>query len=306
MSGPFRDLSQRMSNWGRWGDSDQLGTLNLITDALRIAAFATVREGQAFALALDLNSEGPQPADSSRQNIVHTMTRNGSSTPEAGGFLYFDDLVTLHTHASTQLDALSHVAYDGLLYNGHPVGGVTDAGAANLGIETLREGIIGRGVLLDLPRSRGEEVLQADHVITPGDIEDCLLAQRTTVGAGDCVLIRTGWITHFIHRRDRSTYLSKEPGIGLEAAAWFRDRDVAFLASDNWAVEVVPAEHQVETMPVHCLLVRDAGMPLGEMFDLEHLAVACGEGRRWEFLFVCSVLPITGAVGAPVAPLAII
>ena len=264
----FRDWAARMSNWGRWGDGDQIGTVNLLTDSARASALASVRDGIAIPLALDLNAQGPQPPESSRINAVHVMRRTGESEPEPGGFHYMDDLVMLHTHASTQLDALSHVAYDGQLYNGHPVSTVSDAGAAVLGIETLRGGIVGRGVLVDLPRFLGLEILPAEHIITPTDLEACLAAQSVAVQPGDCLLFRTGWISLFTRDGDRAAYLEREPGIGVEAALWVKEHDIAFVASDNWAVEVVPGEFAGESMPVHCLLIRDAGMPLGEMFDL--------------------------------------
>jgi kynurenine formamidase len=306
MTAGFREWTGRMSNWGRWGDDDQLGTINLIDERTRASAFALVTVGRVFPLALALDDRGPQLSDSSRSNLIHIMKRTGEWPAEPGGFMYMDDIVMLHTHASTQIDALSHVAYDGLLYNGVPASSVTDAGAASLGVETLGGGIVGRGVLLDLARHLGVDMLEASHVITSSQIEDCLDAQGVALTAGDSLLIRTGWIRHFVNHDDREAYMSTEPGIGIEAAVWLKDRDVAFVASDNWAIEVVPSVSPGETMPVHCLLVRDAGMPLGEMFNLEELAIACAGRQNWEFLFACSVLPITGGVGAPVAPLAIL
>jgi kynurenine formamidase len=172
-------------------------------------------------------------------------------------------------------------------------------------MEHLAAGIHGRGVLADLPRHLGVPRLARDHEVTVTQLEECLHAQGTALGEGDVLLVRTGWLQVFLHDRDRGRYMATEPGIGMDVARWLHSRRVAFLASDNWGVEVVPAGSPAEEMPLHCVLVRDMGMPLGEMFDLEQLAGRCAAEGRWEFWFSCLPLPITGGVGSPVAPVAV-
>ena len=302
--GGFRPWGAALSNWGRWGAQDQLGTLNWLTPERRAAAGRLVVSGEVVPLGLDFDRDGPQPPDGVRPNTVHVMTRTGAAEPAPGGFQYTDDLVLMHTQCATQVDALAHVAYDGLLYNGHPVSSVTDEGAAVLGVQLLRAGIQGRGILADLPRYLGVPRLLPEQEVDVATLEACLRAQRVEVGEGDVLLIRTGWMQVFGADGDRAGYLSREPGIGLEVTAWLHERRIAFLASDNWAVEVVPAGPRAEEMPVHCVLVRDMGMPLGEMFDLEGLSAHCARTGRYEFLFSCLPLPITGGVGSPVAPVA--
>jgi kynurenine formamidase len=260
--------------------------------------------GEVVPLGLEFNENGPQPPGGLRPNTRHIMTRTGAAEPGRGGFHYTDDLVIMHTQCATQIDALAHVAYDGLLYNGRPITKVTSAGAEVLGVEGFRSGIQGRGVLVDLPRYFGVQRLGQAQEITSADLESCVSAQGTQVGEGDILLIRTGWMQVFLGDRDRTRYLATEPGIVLDVTAWLHQRRVAFLASDNWAIEVVPPTERDEEMPVHCVLVRDMGMPLGEMFDLEPLASHCAEAGRWEFFFSCLPLPITGGVGSPVAPVA--
>ncbi|MCW2842019.1 MAG: cyclase family protein [Aeromicrobium sp.] len=299
----FRAWGERVSNWGRWGADDHRGTLNWITPDRVVAGAALVETGQVVTLGLPLDEHGPQPPDGVRPNPVHTMTRTPDAAPEPGGFHWMDDMITMSPQSATQLDALSHVAYDGFLYNGAAVDSVTAAGAAQHGVETLRDGIHGRGVLVDLPRHLGVDRLDADHVVTPHEIDACLVAQAVEVARGDIVLLRTGWI-RTLRDEGPAAYVGREPGVSLPFTAWLSERRVAFVASDNWGLEVFPPPGD-ENMPVHCVLVRDMGMAIGEMFDLEALAEACARHGRWEFFFSASPLQITGGTGSPLEPKAI-
>lgn len=300
----FRAWGQRLSNWGRWGPLDQLGTLNWTSPAHVAAAARLVQTGRVVSLGLPLDADGPQVPGGARSNPVHVMTRTGAVTPEPGGFTWMDDLLVLYPQGATQIDALAHVGYDGLLYNGVPVSSVGAAGAERLGVEVIAAGVHGRGVLLDVPRSLGVDRLAPDHEITPDQLGGCARAQGLQVGEGDVVLVRTGWMQQ-LHEHGPRAYLEREPGLGLAAAAWLVERRVAFLASDNWGVEVAPGAGD-DSMPVHCVLVRDVGMPLGEMFDLEELARACAELGRWEFFFAAHPLRITGGTGSPLEPKALL
>lgn len=300
----FRTVGAQLSNWSRWGDDDTIGTINQITPAARARAMALVTSGVTVPLGLDVGSNGPQPPGSSRSNPIHIMTRTGASSVETGGFVYTDDLLFIHTQSGTQVDGLAHVAYDELIYNGHPSSSVSHEGAQHVGIEGLRAGIQGRGILLDVPQLLGIEQLPGDHLISTAELKLCLVEAGLELAAGDSLLIRTGWLRKFLIEKDRVGYLSREPGIGLETVEWLAENDVAFVASDNWGVELAPGERPDEVMPVHCVLIRDMGMPLGEMFDLEKLSTHCAETKRWEFLFTCLPLAITGGVGSPVSPIA--
>lgn len=296
----FRAWGSRLSNWGRWGADDHRGTLNWITPARVAAAAGLIRAGEVVTLGLPLDEHGPQPPDGVRPNPVHRMTRGTEVPPERGGFQWMDDMLTMSPQSATQLDALSHVAYDGLLYNGVPVDTIGPAGAAVHGVETLREGIHGRGVLIDLPRHLGVDRLPPEHVVTLEEVDACLADVGVEPAAGDIVLLRTGWMRTF---RDAgaSAYMSVEPGVSLPFAQWLFDHRAAFVASDNWGLEVVPAQGP-ENMPLHCVLVRDMGMTIGEMFDLEGLSEACARHGRWEFFFSAHPLQITGGTGSPLEP----
>lgn len=295
-----RILGRELSNWGRWGADDQLGTVNLITPERVAAAAHGIRHGRILELSLPLHGAGPQPPEATRSNPVHTMTRLPSAPPGVGGFHYFDDALFLHLQGATQLDTLAHVAYDGQLYNGVPVSEVTADGAARLGMEHLVGRLNGRGVLLDIPRSQGRTRLDAGEPITITDLERAEDAAGVRVGAGDLLLVRTGWLS--VLAEDGSTaYFGSEPGLALSTARWLREREVAFVGSDNWGVEVTPSASGDE-MPLHCVLIRDMGMPLGEMFVLDELAAVASELGTATFHLSCAGLRVPGAVGSPVSP----
>ncbi len=295
-----RGLGRELSTWGRWGADDQLGTVNLLTPERVAAAARSIRLGRTLELSLPLHGAGPQPPNALRSNPVHTMTRLPSAPPGPGGFHYFDDALFLHLQGATQLDTLAHVAYDGLLYNGVPIAEVTADGAGRLGMEHLVGRLTGRGVLLDIPRSQGRTRLDAGEPITVDDLERAEAAAGVRVGAGDLLLIRTGWLS-VLDELGSAAYFGSEPGLALSTARWLHEREVAFVASDNWGVEVTPSASGDE-MPLHCVLIRDMGMPLGEMFVLDELASVAAELGVAEFHLSCAGLRVTGAVGSPVSP----
>jgi kynurenine formamidase len=298
----YRELGRRLSNWSRWGDDDERGTLNLITADSRAAGAALAVTGEAFSLALPLDEHGPQPVGSVRQNPLHLMTRTPLDPPAESGFHYFDDALFVHLQSGTQLDGLAHVAYDGQLYNGVPVEAVGWHGASRLGMQHYASAIQGRGVLLDLARLAGRARLDEAESISPDDLDRAAAAQGVTVRAGDILFIRTGWITVFTEDRDRERFFAAEPGLSLETAEWLRDHDVSFVAADNWGVEASPTTDGA-AMPLHCVLIRDLGMPLGEMLDLEAVAAHAAAVGRWEFHASCPALPVTGGIGSILLPI---
>lgn len=297
----YRELGRRLSNWGRWGEDDQLGTLNLITDACRAAGAALVKSGVTFDLGLPLDRNGPQTGDGGRQNPLHIMTRTPADPPAPSGFHYFDDALFVHLQCATQLDGLAHVGYDGELYNGVPIDAVGWAGATRLGMQHYAARVQGRGVLLDLPRLTGRHRLDHSEPITAADLSRAAREQGVDLRSGDLLFIRTGWITRFTVDGDRDAFFSTEPGLSLDAAEWVRERDIAFVAADNWGIEVAPSLDGSE-MPLHCVLIRDLGMPLGEMLTLEAVAAHAASIGRWEFQAVCPALPVTGGIGSILLP----
>jgi kynurenine formamidase len=303
----FRAVGERLSNWGRWGADDERGTTNLITAERLVAAARLVRTGKVFDLGIPFDELGPQTASGIRQNPLHFMTATGVSQDHIpGGFRYADDYVVMPLQCATQWDALSHVFYDDQLYNGFPASDITPRGALHNSIDKQGNGITGRGVLLDIAALKDVPWLEGGTVITPDDLDLAIERQGgVDVGPGDVLLFRTGWRRFFVEHDDRAAWHASEPGLGLECCAWLRERDVAAVCSDNHAIEVYPGEVPGVLMPLHMVLIRDIGMSLGEMFDLEALAGDCAADGVWEFLFCAPVLKVSRAVGSPINPLAL-
>lgn len=303
-SGDFRQVGAEVSNWGRWGPEDERGTTNLVTPREIVRAARLVRRGAVFDLGVPLGAGGPR-AFPGRIDPLHMMTETGAGQEYPGGAKWSDDYVVMPLQTGTQWDAFAHVWYDGLLYNGFGEDEVGPHGAARCSIDALGGGIAGRGVLLDVARHAGVDWLEGGHVIGPETLDAVAERQGTEIRAGDILLVRTGWWRKFLVEGDAAGWTSAEPGLGLDCARWVRDHDLAALGMDNWGIEVAPGEDPAATSPVHCVLLRDVGIPLGEIFDLEALAEDCAGDGVHEFLFVAPPLKVTGAVGSPVNPLAL-
>jgi kynurenine formamidase len=300
----FLELAKRVSNWGRWGEDDERGTLNLIdADAVRRGA-ACVRTGKTFSLALPLNEDGPQTGViPGRDNPDHRMVAvNMAYTGDPNAFATSDDAVSMGLQAATHWDALAHVSYGGTLYNGFPASSITERGAARCGIDKAGP-IVTRGVLLDVARAVGVERLEGAHAVGADDLDAACSLAGVAVEPGDVVLLRTGQI-QVLHAGHRDAYGHPSPGPGIEAVGWFRDHDVAGVATDNLTFEVFPCEREDLFLPVHLLDLRDVGLTQGQNFDLEELAADCADDGVYSFLLEASPQPFTGATGSPVNPVA--
>jgi len=214
-------------------------------------------------------------------------------------------VIIMPLQCATQWDSLAHVHYGGQLYNGFPAATITPAGAARNAIDKIGNGIVSRGVLLDLARAAGVDRLPPGRVITPDDLEAAERTQGVHAGTGDVLLLRTGHLSVFKSDGDRVGYMRQMPGLGIGCVEWLHDREVAAVATDTSAIEVIPFEDPATPLPVHLLCIRDMGLTLGEMFDLDALATDCADDRVWEFFFSAPPLKVTGGVGSPLNPLAV-
>lgn len=307
-----RAWGRRYSNWGRWGPEDQLGTLNFITPERVLAACALPRRGRVISCALSFDQNGPQTGLAGRHNPIHVMLTDGGDALSgaqdflAGGFRYADDAVTMPLQCGTQWDALAHVFYDGRMYNNREVRWVTSRGALFNAVDRMRHGIVGRGVLLDLPRYRRVRWLENGTPIRPEELDACAESQGVAIESGDIVLVRTGMMTRCLDEGSWQGYCGgPAPGLSVFCAGWLHEREVAALATDTWGVEVIPNETPDCFQPLHMIALRDIGVVFGEIFHLDALAEACAEDGNYAFLFTAPPLPITGAVGSPINPLAI-
>jgi kynurenine formamidase len=323
----FRSAAQRVSNWGRWGDDDQLGTLNFITPQKVAAAGALVRAGKVFPLGVPFGSSGPQGDFLYRQNPVHLMTVDGGDTETfvkhalawadnpvaqqigetfaASPLRFNDDMIIMPLQAATQWDALSHCYYDGQLYNGFASGCVSSLGAARCSIDAvISAGIVSRGVLLDVVRHRGLEVcLDAEKLVTPEELDAVAEAQGVRIESGDIVMVHTGWWSEFRRTGNRSAPVA---GLDWRCAEWLHAHEVAAVACDNVAVEdLLTMGVDGMFLPFHALCLRDMGLMLGEFWDVSRLAADCAQDGVFECQVVAPPLNVTGAVGSPVNPIAI-
>ncbi len=287
---------EELSNAGRWGDDDQLGTVNLITPEKRKAAATLVKEGISVSLA------HPTLTDSNLDNAnpwEHALLLSG----ETQGPWAVDRLaVVFHGYAHSHLDAACHMFHDGKMYNGYPRESVTAQGCGEMAIDALRDGIFTRGVLMDLPRLRGERWLEPGTPIYPQDLEAWEEQAGVRVGEGDVLLIRTGrWA-----RRDSEgawDVSALSAGLHASCAPWLRERGVAVLGSDV-ASDVFPSRVEGYSHPVHLLVLVAMGMPIFDNLDLEALAEEAQKQRRWEFLLTAAPMPIPGGTGSPLNPIA--
>ena len=306
----FEAVAAQVRNWGRWGPDDELGTLNLIDDAARRRAAAAVRTGKAFSLGLPLSeTEGIQAGIvPGRRNPVRTMVSvNGPLSDDPQWICSSEDEVSMALQCATHWDALAHVSYGGRIYNGYPADTVSEAGAARCGIGRVTT-LVTRGLLLDVARARSCDVLEPGYGILPADLDAaCELAGARPV-PGDAVLVRTGQMVHLQGRRTREkllAYTFPAPGLTMASAVWFREHDVAAVATDTLALEVLPCEDEAIYLPVHLLHLVEMGLTQGQNFVLDHLAEDCAADGVYSFLLDATPLPFTSGLGTPLNPVAL-
>jgi kynurenine formamidase len=235
---------------------------------------------------------------------LRTHTVNVSFTGDTRDFTTSDDSFRMGSQAVTHWDALAHAGYDGRLYNDTPNTVVrTEGGAQRLGIEQFGP-VVTRGILLDVARALGVEHFDDNHAISGDDLDGTAKAAGVTVQAGDALLIRTGQM-HFLRVGDRQRYSVPSPGLSTRSIEWLRDHDVAAVATDTMTFECYPCENPAVFMPVHMIHLRDMGLIQGQNFFLDELATDCARDGQFDCLLVAPPLPLTGAVGAPVVPVAI-
>jgi kynurenine formamidase len=305
---PFAEVASRVRNWGRWGPDDQIGTLNLIDETARRRGAAAVRSGRSFALGLPLSeAEGIQMGFiEGRVNPTRSMIQvNLPLSADPDWVCASEDLVTLALQCATHWDALAHVSYGGYIYNGYPAASVSDAGASRCGIHLLTT-VVSRGVLLDVPRALGIDILEPGYAITPDDLTAACALGEVAIESGDIVLVRTGQMAHLVRpHRDLVAYTWPSPGLTIETAAWFWERDVAAVATDTLVFEVFPGQYDDIYLPVHLLHLVEMGMTQGQNWVLDALAADCAVDGQYTFLLDATPLPLTNGLGSPLNPVAL-
>jgi kynurenine formamidase len=303
----FDRLFESVKNWGRWGPDDQLGTINLITPERVRAAAGLVRSGRRVSMEIPINTtagpDNPNPA-------IHFVTQGHDIDIGSGGLRFGLDFLGMACHGDchSHVDALCHISYKGLTYNGKPAEEVlTSMGATSLDIARIGEvGVVGRGVLLDLPRLRGLKWLEPGDAVTRAELEACEQAQGVHLGEGDIFVYRTGH-----HRRrlelgawDNGPDGEGKAGLHVDTVPWMHERGIAAFLPDGDG-EAIPSCVDGMTYPIHPLQIVAMGMLTADSLQFEDLARACDEEGRYEFMVVGLPLRLPGGTGSPWNPIAI-
>ncbi len=305
------EAAEKLSNWGRWGDDDQLGTINHVTPQDIIAAAGLIRKGKVFALGLALDEKIQSGQFGGRWNPIHTMLATGTDAIAGNqdivpNLRYGDDAVNMPCQSSTQWDALAHIFLDDKMYNGYDAKLVDSNGAQKNGIEHMRDKMVGRGVLLDVARWKGTDALDDGYAISNEDLDQTAAAQGVEICRGDFVIVRTGQQEAYMARGDWGTYAGGDaPGLAFETAYWIYENEIAAICADTWGCEVRPNETTEANQPWHWVVIPKIGISMGEIFYLKELAEDCAEDGVHEFFFCAPPMHLPGGCGSPLNPQAI-
>lgn len=292
---------ESLSNWGRWGDGDELGTLNLITDETRLAAAGSIRSGRAVSC-----SRAISPRESGNlTEFIHFMTATGGEASKEGKSSFADWIgIPVHGPTFTHLDSPSHEGWNGNLYNGRSVTNIRTSGTGWCSVDGARDGLVGRGVLLDVARALEVDWLDATHSITVDELELTADRQGVSVGKGDIVMIRTGREA----REQETGYLQLRsdgsPGLEASCLPWIHEKGVSVLVSD-WVHDLVPSKGQID-MPIHMVGIVAMGLWLIDSASLSRLATACEELKQWSGQFMAAPLVLKRTTGSPINPVMVL
>jgi len=306
-------LAEAPSNWGRWGEDDEIGSLNFLTSEEVLRGVRHVKKGEVFPLQRLIGDPKGDPVWPGRTPAERTQILDESSwdSPDApqfpGGLHYADDKINAFLQGSTQYDALGHVWYDGRIWNGYDAR-TTVGGLKKASVEPIAQrGVVGRGILLDMARFRGKSTLEKGETFTHEDLMDCARAQGTEIEKHDILVIRTNFLQLFFDQGAAFYEGFNEPGLvySPELVRWFQQMEIPNLVTDTIANEVTYDPNNGTALPLHCALMRNLGVTLTEITDLEKLAASCAEDKQYTFLYAAAPLKVHEASGSPVNPLAI-
>jgi kynurenine formamidase len=298
----FHALYERLRRHAQWGDDDRRGALNHITPARRAAAAGEVQAGRTVTMAAPLAGSAPDNPEPAARH----MKRLPGEPSEVAGLSFAADQLTMNVHGDvdSHIDALCHVSYGEALYNGVAPGAVTSQGASVLSIDEARDGIVGRGVLLDIPRLRGVRWLEPGDHVTADDLVAAEQAAELRVGAGDLLFVRVG---HRLRRDQLGPWDVARSRAGLHPLAmeFLAERQVAALGSDGNS-DTSPSVVEGVGFGVHVLAINAMGLHLLDYLQFDDLVPVCTALGRWSFLCVIAPLRLPGGTGSPVNPIAIL
>ena len=298
----FRDLYAHLREQLPWGPDDRRGALNNLRREDLLAALGEVSQGRTISMSVPIESkvaaDNPHPA-------VHQMTGTAATASDEGLSFGMDRIaMNVHGNADTHMDALCHVMFDRALYNGVPAGAVSDSGAGALSIAIARDGIAGRGVLLDIPGVRGTPWLEPGDHVTVGDLLAAEQRQQVRFGRGDLLFVRVG---HRLRRNEQGPWdaASARAGLHPTVVPLLAERQISVLGCDSNSDTAASAVQGVD-FPVHVLAINAIGLPLVDYLQFEELLPACQQLGRYSFLCVLAPLRLARGTGSPVNPIAIL
>jgi kynurenine formamidase len=302
----FEAMFDAVKNWGRWGPDDELGTLNYITAEHVKRAAGLVKTGRSVSMAIPINTvAGPD----NQNPAIHYMTQMFDTEVGSSSLRFAMDFLGMNFHGDchTHIDALCHIAYGGHVYGGRPESLVTSHGAKALDITAYANGVVGRGVLLDIPRLRGTRWVEPGEAVTRAELEAAERAEGVRLGEGDILVFRTG---HHRRRLERGAWDNGYTGAGkaglhVDTIPWMHERRIAAFLPDGDG-ETVPSTVDGILYPIHPLQIVAMGMVASDSLNLEDIAAACEEEKRWEFMVVAEPLRLPGGTGSPFNPIAIL
>jgi len=290
-------MMKSLSNWGRWGKDDEVGTLNLVTPKKRRAAAALVREGVSISMAHDAVKVSTDGSPTYEHNV--TVNNPKGEVGGAGCKIAIQFHGFMHTH----IDALCHIFHHGKMYNGVSSDTVKETGAEQLSINRLKNGIFTKAVLMDLPSLFDARFLPGDTAIYPEHLDAWEQRAGVKVESGDALLIHTGrWVRSEVE--GPWEIMKNSAGLHASCLPWIKERDVAIIGSDL-ALDVMPSRVEGVELPVHLVVVVGMGMCILDVLDFQAVADEARKRKRWSFLLTVAPLPVEGATGSPINPIAV-
>lgn len=302
------------TNWGRWGEDDEVGALNYLDAAQVLRGVAAIRTGRVFTLQVPMGHPKGDPVWPGRKQAqrVNVLDKgdflSGKMAEIPGGTEYSDDMMILYLQGSTQYDALGHVWHDDKLYNGYDARSTIGAMAKASVLPIAERGIVGRAVLIDIARHRGKPWLERGEGFGLDDILAAADAQGITIEQRDILILRTGWIGSFYEREETEFYTDyAEPGLNFsrELVEWFHEMEIPNLVTDTIANELAIHPASGVSFALHHALMRNLGVAFTEIAKLDPLAADCAADGQWSFLYSAAPLKVVGGTGSPVNPIAI-
>ena len=307
-------LKDSPSNWGKWGPDDEVGALNYLGPEQVLAAARLVTSGKTFTLQRLIGDPKGDPVWPGRTPAERTQILDESNWDEGGtgpaypgGLHYADDKINAFLQGSTQYDALGHVWFDGKIWNGYDAR-TTIGGLDKASVEPIAQrGVVGRAVLLDMARFLGKDNLAAAETFTHEDLQACAKAQGITIEKRDILIIRTNFLKLFFELGDKFYEGFCEPGLvySPELVQWFADMEIPNLVTDTIANEVTMDPNNGVALVLHNALMRNLGITLTEIADLELLAEDCAADGRYAFFYAAAPLKVALGSGSPVNPIVV-